>query len=33
MIVERIVGAFDNVMGLPVEGVLDALAEVGLGKA
>ena len=33
MIVKRIVGAFDNVMGLPVEGVLDALAEIGRGKA
>lgn len=30
MIVERINGAFDNVMGLPVSLVLDALAEIGL---
>lgn len=33
MIVERIVGAFDNVMGLPVDAVLDALAKMGRGKA
>ena len=30
MIVEKIVGAFDNVMGLPVERVLSALKEIGL---
>lgn len=30
MIVERIVGSYENVMGLPVEDVLDALAEIGL---
>ena len=30
MIVERIVGSYENVMGLPVEAVLDALAEIGL---
>jgi septum formation protein len=30
MIVERIVGSYENVMGLPVEEVLDALAEIGL---
>jgi septum formation protein len=30
MIVERISGAFDNVMGLPVGVLLEALAEIGL---
>jgi septum formation protein len=30
MIIERIEGAFDNVMGLPVEQVLAALEEIGL---
>ena len=30
MIVQRIVGSYENVMGLPVEDVLDALAEIGL---
>ncbi len=30
MIVERILGSYENVMGLPVEDVLDALAEIGL---
>lgn len=30
MIVERIVGSYENVMGLPVEEVLDMLAEIGL---
>ena len=32
MIVERIVGSYANVIGLPVEEVLDALAEIGLGE-
>lgn len=32
MIVKRIVGSYENVMGLPVEEVLDALAEIGLGE-
>ncbi len=30
MIVERIVGSFDNVMGLPVDEVLKALEGIGL---
>ena len=30
MIVERIVGSFDNVMGLPVDEILEALEEIGL---
>lgn len=30
MIVKRIVGSYENVMGLPVDEVLDALAEIGL---
>lgn len=30
MIVKRIVGSYENVMGLPVKDVLDALAEIGL---
>lgn len=30
MIVKRIVGSYENVMGLPVEDVLDVLAEIGL---
>jgi septum formation protein len=30
MIVERIVGSFDNVMGLPVDEVLEALEGIGL---
>jgi septum formation protein len=30
MIVKRIMGSYENVMGLPVDEVLDALAEIGL---
>ena len=30
LIIERISGGYDNVMGLPVDGVLDALAGIGL---
>jgi septum formation protein len=33
LIVEGISGGYDNVMGLPVEAVLDALAEIGLPMA
>jgi septum formation protein len=33
MIVKRIVGSYENVMGLPVEDVLDALAQIGLPMA
>jgi septum formation protein len=33
MIVKRIVGSYENVMGLPVDDVLDALAQIGLPMA
>jgi septum formation protein len=33
MIVERIEGSFENVMGLPVDAVMEVLREIGLPKA